>query len=265
MQTAMKSKHLVSAKKSLGQNFCIDERIPEEVVRRLSAGPQDQIWEIGPGMGALTERLQQTGADLQLFEIDQRMQPILTQKFPEAQIAWGDFLEIDQDQLPQVNKPLLVCGNLPYYCGTPIIRRFLEKGPKPERMVFLLQEEVALKAAASENQPDYGFLSVLVAFFAKAWVGSTFPPSSFEPRPKINSTILVIEPVELTQAEKVTRLQALKMISVIFSQRRKMALSLLKKRFSEVNWAQRFEMLGIDAKARPENISPQTLLKLFSL
>lgn len=255
----------VSAKKSLGQNFCRDERIPAEVVARLAATSDHVIWEIGPGTGALTEHLAGTGAELQLFEIDLRMEEILSKKFPNAAVMWGDFLEIPYEKLPLPGKPLLVCGNLPYYCGTPIIRKFLEQGPKPERMVFLLQEEVALKAAARENQKDYGFLSVQIGFFANAKAGSTFPPSSFFPPPKINSTILELEPLELTQEEKNARLQALKIISVIFSQRRKMALPLLKKRFPAVDWNERFAQQGVPEKARPENISPEDMLKLFTL
>lgn len=254
----------VYAKKSLGQNFCIDERIPEEIVARLAADPSHVIWEIGPGKGALTSRLKRTGADLHLFEIDMRLKEVLAEKFPEVEVTWGDFLEIPQEQLPVPEKPLLVCGNLPYYCGTPIIRRFFEHGPKPERMVFLLQEEVAMKAAAKENEKDYGFLSVQFAFFTKAKTGSTYPPSSFSPQPKINSTILELEPLELSAEEKLLRLQSLKMISIIFAQRRKMALPLLRKRLPAIDWNDRFASLDIPEKSRPENISPEKMLKLFA-
>lgn len=254
----------IRAKKSLGQNFCRDERIPEEILRRLAPAQTHQIWEIGPGQGALTERLAESGAKLHLFEIDERMRPILTQKFAGVEITWGDFLEISSDRLPPAGEHLLVCGNLPYYCGTPIIRRFLEDGPLAERIVFLLQEEVSKKAAAQYNNSDYSYLSVHTAFFAKATIGSTFGPGSFVPPPKINSTILQLEPLKLTHGERERRLQALKNVSPLFQQRRKMALPLLKKRFPETDWATRFDELGIDHKARPENISPDQFLALFS-
>ncbi|GAB4270892.1 MAG: 16S rRNA (adenine(1518)-N(6)/adenine(1519)-N(6)) -dimethyltransferase RsmA [Candidatus Rifleibacteriota bacterium] len=264
MKIDRKPTEKIPAKKSLGQNFCIDERIPQEILERLDATKDCCIWEIGPGKGALTQKIMQTGAEMVLFEIDRRMEPLLTENFPNAKIVWGDFLELPLKELPTVQKPLLVCGNLPYYCGTPIIRRFLENGPKAKRLVFLLQQEVALKAAARENTPDYGFLSVVIAFFAKASVGNTFPPESFSPPPKINSTILQIEPLDLTSEERTLRLNALKSISIIFAQRRKMALPLLKKRIPEFDWENRFKKLGIDFKARPENIPPEKLLKLFS-
>jgi len=254
---------VIRAKKSLGQNFCRDERIPEEILRRLAPTPQHQIWEIGPGQGALTERLAESGATLHLFEIDERMRPILTQKFAGVDITWGDFLEISSDRLPPAGEHLLVCGNLPYYCGTPIIRRFLENGPMAECIVFLLQEEVSKKAAAPCNSSEYSYLSVHTAFFAHATVGSTFGPGAFVPPPKINSTILQLEPLKLSESEHEHRLYALKQISPLFQQRRKMALPLLKKRFPEIDWPARFNELAIDHKARPENISPDQFLALF--
>ncbi len=254
----------LSLPKSLRADFLQRERIPEEICRHLNATAEHQIWEIGPGQGALTHRLTKTGAQMHLFEIDERMREILTRDFSEAKITWGDFLELPDSQLPEVKLPLLVCGNLPYYCGTPIIRRFLEDGPKAQKLVFLLQEEVAKKAASGCNSHDYGFLSVHTAFFAKASVGGTYPPSSFVPAPKINSTILILEPLELSQKEVERRQKALKQISFIFSQRRKMALPLLKKRDKTIDWSARFAALDIDEKARPENISPEKLLELFS-
>lgn len=255
----------VRAKKSLGQNFCIDDRIPAEIVKRLGADENSLVWEIGPGKGALTRLLAKTGAGLQLFEIDERMRPILEKHFPQAQIVWGDFLEIKVADLPETGqRRLLVTGNLPYYCGTPILRRFLEDGPAAARLVFLLQHEVASKAAARENTSDYGYLSVHTAFFAEAEVGSVFGPASFDPPPKVRSAILEIRPLTLSSAERNRRLGALKMISVIFSQRRKMALPLLKRQFPATDWATRFAALKIDEKARPENIGPMLLLELFA-
>lgn len=251
----------IRAKKSLGQNFCIDDRIPAEIIRRLNASAEDCVWEIGPGKGALTRLLRQSGASLHLFEIDQRLQPLLEEKFADARITWGDFLELKD--LPVPEKPLLVTGNLPYYCGTPIIRRFLEEGPAAKKLVFLLQHEVSAKACAAVNSRDYGFLSVQIAFFAEAELGSMFGPGSFSPPPKVNSSILEIRPLQLSEAEKQRRLTALKSISTLFFQRRKMALPLLKRLEPAINWDQRFAGLDIDAKARPENIAPAQLLQLF--
>ena len=254
----------IKAKKSLGQNFCIDERIPLEIVDKLQITNEKEIWEIGPGQGALTKLLIERGASIHLFEIDKRMEDILSNYCDKDSITWGDFLEIKSENLPIVNKPLLVCGNLPYYCGTPIIKRFLEKGPKAEKLVFLLQQEVAEKAAAKCGSKNYSFLSVHTAFFANAFVGSTFGPESFRPQPKINSTILVLEPLTLNEEEIKQRFNALKFASILFNQRRKMALPILKKQFNNKPWEELFDKLEIDFKSRPENISPEKMIKLFN-
>ena len=258
-----KNCNFIKAKKSLGQNFCIDERIPNEIIKELAPNKDFCVWEIGPGKGALTKRLIETGADIHLFEIDKRMEEILESLCPKENITWGDFLELDPKELPVPTKPLLVCGNLPYYCGTHIIKQFLEKGPTPSRLVFLLQHEVALKASVPVNHKEYSYLSVHTALFAKARIGNKYGPASFVPQPKIDSSVLILEPFQLSEEERQKRIKALKFISALFTQRRKIALSTLKRTFPETDWAERFAKLGIDEKARPENISPEQFLELF--
>lgn len=256
--------HKIHAKKSLGQNFCIDKRLPLEFLDFLDISEHHQVWEIGPGKGAITRHILKVTNNAHLFEIDERLKENLQKQFPSTPVTWGDFLHIADDQLPHTNDNLLICGNLPYYCATPIIKRLIETGPRAERIVFLLQDEVAKKAAAKENTKDYSYLSVHTSFFAEATTGNTYPPTSFSPQPKINSTVLCLKPLKLTSDEIKRRLKALKSISIVFSQRRKMALPLLRKSVSHIDWDQRFEALNIAAKARPENISPDTLLKLFT-
>lgn len=95
----------IRAKKSLGQNFCIDERIPNEIITELAPDSNYCVWEIGPGKGALTKRLIETGADMHLFEIDERMREILEEICPKENITWGDFLELKQEELPTPTKP----------------------------------------------------------------------------------------------------------------------------------------------------------------
>lgn len=258
-----KNQQTVKAKKSLGQNFCVDHRIPAEIVQLLAATGNHEIWEIGPGTGKLTGELAQTDAPLTLFEIDKRMKPFLEEQFPEASIIWDDFLKIPKEELPIPQKSLLICGNLPYYCGTAIIKKILETGPQAEKLVFLLQEEVARKASAKVNDKDYSYLSVFVKLFARTSTGSVFSPASFAPQPKVNSQILVLEPLKLDQQQKASRQQALKKISVLFSQRRKMVLPLLKKKFNAIDWQERFAKLNIEEKVRPQNISPDQFLQLF--
>ncbi len=265
MGNIVRKSSYIRAKKSLGQNFCIDERIPNEILKELAPNKDFCVWEIGPGKGALTKRLIETGADIHLFEIDLRMKDILENLCPKESITWGDFLEIESNDLPVTTKPLLVCGNLPYYCGTTIIKKFLEKGPTPARLVFLLQHEVATKASVPVNHKEYSYLSVHTAFFANARIGNKYGPKSFIPHPKVDSSVLIIEPLKLSDEERKKRIEILKYVSVLFNQRRKIALSTLKRTFPEIDWAQKFTYLGINEKARPENISPEQYLELFNI
>lgn len=252
------------AKKSLGQNFCTDARLPAEIVRRLAPEPGDAIWEIGPGPGALTGSLIETGAGVTAFEIDERMRDELARFGTALTVHWGDVLEMDLAPLVPQGKRLLVTGNLPYYCGTPIMRRLMMLRPPPARLVFLLQDEVARKAAARPGSDLYGFLSAQIRLFAEPVLGTRFSPASFRPSPKVYSTILELRPLVLTDEEYARREDALKLLSVMLSSRRKMALPLLRHAFPRAvpGWEERFTSLGIDLKARGETIPLETVIDL---
>ncbi|HNW36543.1 MAG TPA: 16S rRNA (adenine(1518)-N(6)/adenine(1519)-N(6))-dimethyltransferase RsmA [Candidatus Ozemobacteraceae bacterium] len=260
----MTSDGTLPAKKSLGQNFCTDARLPAEIVRRLAAEPGDAIWEIGPGTGALTEQLIATGAAVSAFEIDTRMGDELARFGDKITIHWGDVLEMDPSPLIPPGKRLLVTGNLPYYCGTAILRKLLMMRPQPDKLVFLLQDEVARKAAAKPATEAYGFLSAQVRLFAEPVLGTRFSPASFRPSPKVYSTILELRPLKLDSAESERRENALKLLSVMLGSRRKMALPLLRHAFPKAkpSWDDRFIALDISTKIRGETLPLETVISL---
>lgn len=255
---------VVRAKKALGQNFCIDPRLFQEVVERLAPEPADEIWEIGPGLGAMTAELVRTGVPVSVFELDDRLRPPLLEKFPSGvRFHWGDFLQLPLKPLLPPRGTLLVCGNLPYYCGTPMIRKVLRLDPPPRTMVFVLQEEVARKAVAPAGSRDYGFLSAQVQLFARVRLGSIFPPSSFAPRPKVSSAILEIVPLALSAGEQRERRIALFLLSVMLRERRKMAVNLLN-RAVPLPWEEHLGRCGLPRGIRGEAIPLETLLKLVA-
>lgn len=260
----MTSDGQLPAKKSLGQNFCTDARLPAEIVRRLGAGQDDLIWEIGPGTGALTEKLIATGASVTAFEIDERMRDELARFGDKLTVRWGDVMEMDLAQPAREGKRLLVTGNLPYYCGTAIMRRLLMLRPQPDKLVFLLQDEVARKAAAKPGTDAYGFLSAQMQLFAEPVLGTRFSPASFRPSPKVYSTILELRPLKLDSMEFERRERALKLLSVMLGSRRKMALPLLKHSFpgATPSWEDRFISLNIDSKRRGETLPLETVISL---
>ncbi|NLM17670.1 MAG: ribosomal RNA small subunit methyltransferase A [Candidatus Riflebacteria bacterium] len=250
-------------KKSLGQNFCINPNLCDSLIELLAPADNATIWEIGPGKGALSEKIIEKTDDYLLFEIDERLKEDLEKIASPDRIIFGDFLKTDFSKLPKPANDFYICGNLPYCSATHIITQILESSLNPRRLVFLLQEEVAVKAAASVNEKEYGYLSVHRAFFAKAQTGKKFSPENFIPKPKVMSKLLALEPLLLTQEEKKERIEVLKKVSVLFTQRRKMVLPRLKKGFPNTDFADRFISMNLSPEARPENISPEQYLLLF--
>lgn len=251
--------------KALGQNFCGDPAVNGAVVQALAAPGGATVWEIGPGLGSLTTALLEAGARVRAFEIDQRLErPLaeLSRRYPGFAVEWGDFLLADLAQL--TTEQYFVCGNLPYYCGAAIAQRCLFLEPRPQRMVFVLQREVVEKAAAAPDTDNYGYLSVSLQLFATVRVGATFSPASFYPQPKVDSALVVIEPLPLDTAETRRRRIALDLASVMFRHRRKMALNLLKAAYpaAQPDWASRFAAIGLAPTIRGEAIAFADLLRL---
>ncbi len=236
----------------------------EEVVRELDIVPEDEIWEIGPGGGFLTETLVGKGKSVRVFEIDRRLEAVLSGKFPSGvEFHWGDFMDVDLPQLLEGRPSVKVCGNLPYYCGTAMIRKLLGS-PGIGRMVFVLQEEVSLKAAALPGDEDYGFLSAQIRLFAEIGLGNTYPPGAFDPSPKVSSRLLRLDPLVLSAEERTRRLKAVGLLSKAFSHRRKMLLPLLGREFHRHRepWENVFARLEISPQIRIEKLALALVLEL---
>ncbi|MBI3039938.1 ribosomal RNA small subunit methyltransferase A [bacterium] len=256
-------------KKSLGQHFCQNSNLLSEVVKRLGVSSDDQVWEIGPGLGNLTKVLAPISKELFVFEIDTRFKPFLeaiSEEHPNVVSLWGDVLKIDLQSLFPENKRLLVCGNLPYYCGSAIVQKFLRLDPSPAKMIFVLQKEVARKAFALPGSKDYGFFSASVQLFAKIVYGPEFSPDSFFPSPLVYSSLIELVPLQLSKSERKIREAARSLASIMFGNRRKMAIPLLKKSFPNVvpSWQERFESLKLTPKIRGEEIKLEELIFLSS-
>lgn len=252
-------------KKSLGQNFCRDNCITRELFRLLSPTSSDLVWEIGPGTGQLTSEIAKSKARLHLFEIDSRFIPVLISSFTNSEVTECDFLQVDLPKIINKEKPDLICGNLPYYCGTAIIKKLLDCQTGARKMVFLLQEEVVSKATAEVNDKNYSYLSLYFSLFSESSTGPKFPPGAFYPPPKVDSALITIVPLKLSDEQLETRYKALKLASRLFAQRRKMALPLLKKSLPHSDWDKAFKELNIDPKARPQSISPQQFIELANI
>lgn len=175
-----------------GQHFLHDERALARLASALPLEPGRLVVEIGPGEGALTRRLTQTGARVTAVEIDPALADRIRTQFAgvsDFQVLNGDFLEIDLEELlgPVGGSKAVVAGNLPYYATSPIVRKILPLGSRIEAAVFLVQREVAARIAARKGSRDYGYLSALCRLYSDPEILFTLKPGAFRPPPRVES------------------------------------------------------------------------------
>lgn len=178
------------------QNFLADPDVLEAILDLAEAGEGTRVLEIGPGLGILTGGLLDAGAAVTAIELDRGLAAYLRERFA-APIADGrlDLVEgdaLDLELPDRVASPFRVVANIPYHITSPILHRFLERAPRPERLVLMLQAEVAARVAARPG--DMSYLSVFVQFHATVRVALRVPPEAFEPAPKVASAVTVLEP-----------------------------------------------------------------------
>lgn len=234
-------------KKHFSQNFLKDPRIIAEIVQVLNLKPQDQVIEIGPGMGALTFALPKV-ASFAAVELDREAIAYLKVQRPDLQIHEGDVLKFDFGQFSQ---PIRVIGNLPYHISTPILFHLIDYAAKIIDLTFMLQKEVVDRMAAAENTEDYGRLSVMIQYHCQVEKLFEVPPEAFYPKPAVDSAMVRLTPhlVKPFLAQDEAKFSAI--VAQAFSQRRKMLRRSLKGLVSPAA----FDQAGVDANARPENIS----------
>lgn len=246
------------ADKKLGQNFLIDETVVRRIVEAAELTPEDTVLEVGPGIGTLTQGLAESGADVVAVELDKRLLPVLDvtlEGYDNVRIVNGDILQVDI--MEQVQKPdFKCCANLPYYITTPIIFAILEKRLPMERLVVMVQKEVAERMAAKPGSKDYGALSVAIQYFTEPEIAFIVPPSSFIPAPSVDSAVIVCKRRSTPPVEVCDENLFFRVVKAAFSLRRKMLSNSLKNmgiKGEQVNkW---LELAGVDGKRRAETLS----------
>ena len=223
--------------KALGQNFLIDGNIIEKIVNIAEIRSGDQIIEIGPGIGSLTQALLERIEDGRLFAIekDERMVQILKELFQAEQLTLihRDVLDIDWPEFFTENalldKPVKLAANLPYYITTPIIMGLLEARVPVERYVFMVQKEVAERMVAKPGGKDYGALSIAVQYYTRPEICHIVPPSVFIPQPDVKSAIIKLETNETPPVQLEDERFFFQIVQAIFQQRRKNLKNSLSK------------------------------------
>jgi 16S rRNA (adenine1518-N6/adenine1519-N6)-dimethyltransferase len=250
------------AKRRLGQHFLTDPRLLARIAGALAPGPGDTVLEIGPGLGGLTAALAARAGKLVAIEKDAALVPPLRQRFPDAQIVEADALEADWHAL--AGPRFLVAGNIPYNITSPLIDKALEP-PTPERIVFLVQKEVAERVTAPPGTGEYGALSVGVQAVAKAERLFTLPAGAFQPRPKVDSAVLRMTPLDEPLVAEAERPGFRRLVVGLFGFRRKQLLRGVREL---TGWpadrvARALAAAGVEQTARPETLPPARFVALL--
>lgn len=210
----------------LGQHFLVDDEVLNAIVEAAELKPGEAVVEIGPGLGVLTERLLQVGANVLAFELDPGMAAILAEDFqPEIesgqlQIIVGDALQ----KLPErVQSPYKVVANIPYQITTPLFELLFERNqfPRPELAVLLVQKEVAGRLTAPAGASQRGFLSVLAEYLTQTKIVRFVGPKSFSPEPNVDSAVLKLEQRPERERSGLAELVFLRFVKSGFQHRRK--------------------------------------------
>ncbi len=253
------------ADKKLGQNFLIDEDVVRRIVEAAELSADDTVLEVGPGIGTLTQGLAESGAEVVAVELDKRLLPVLATTldgYDNVRVVNGDILQVDIMQT--VAAPVFkVCANLPYYITTPIIFALLEKRLPMERLVAMVQKEVAERMAAKPGGREYGALSVAIQYYTEPEIAFTVPPSSFIPAPAVDSAVIVCKRREKPPVEVCDEALFFRVVKAAFSLRRKMISNSLKNMgITSEQCTKWLQLAGIDGKRRAETLSLQDFAAL---
>ena len=249
------------ARKRFGQNFLHDAGVIHRILRAIHARPGEHLVEIGPGQGALTEGLIDSGAKLDVIELDQDLVPLLKLRFglnPQFSLHQGDAMKFDFASLVHDDKKLRVVGNLPYNISTPLIFHLLEHAACIGDMHFMLQKEVVERLAAEPGGGDWGRLSIMVQYHCRVEHLFNVGPGAFNPPPKVDSAIVRLVPhAVLPHPAKDHRLLE-RVVREAFNQRRKTLRNTLKQLLP----AEAIEAAGVDGSLRPEQLDLAAFVRL---
>jgi len=250
--------HNLRANKTLGQHFLLDMNVTDKIARLAAPLDGASVAEIGPGPGGLTRALVQNGANVLAIEMDERfLAPLddIAQASGKLRVIHGNALKVNIGE--ELNGEVKIVANLPYNVGTKMLINWLTADPLFwSQAVLMFQKEVAQRVVAAPGDNNYGRLAILSQSVAKTRLAFEVPASSFSPPPKVDSAVVVLEPLPETK-----RFSDLKLLGEVtmaaFGQRRKMLRKSLKSIAKKYDvepepWC---ESCGIDPQRRPETIS----------
>lgn len=267
-------KYGISANKSLGQNFLINEEVVENIVGASKISKEDLVIEIGPGLGTLTQSLLENAGKVIAIELDDRMLKILNDRFfmyDNFQVINEDVLKVDLADLIKKEKNAnglknaKIVANLPYYITTPIIMKLLEEELDIESITVMIQKEVADRLIATPGDKQSGAITYSVYYYAESEKIMLVENNSFIPEPEVQSEVIKLNIRKSPAIDLKDKDLFFKIIKASFMQRRKTLMNALVNGGIIKDKAQAkelFEKLGLDINIRGENLSMQDFADL---
>jgi 16S rRNA (adenine1518-N6/adenine1519-N6)-dimethyltransferase len=247
----------IQPRKSLGQNFLADHNALLKIVRDAEVDPDDEVLEIGAGLGSLTRILAVNAKKVVAVEIDRTLFDALkfvTQAYQNVQLVHGDILQVRMRDLMH-RDGYKVVANIPYYITSAVIRHLLEAEMKPQRLVLTMQREVAERIINADQKMS--LLSLSVQVYGQARIASHIPADCFLPKPKVDSSVLIIDIYKEPKLSQQEIKRLFDLAHAAFNQKRKMLRSSLKSilggKAQDITGV--LEEAGIDPQSRPEVLS----------
>ncbi len=268
------NKYHITANKSLGQNFLIEEVVVEKIVESSNIKKDDLVIEIGPGLGTLTKELLEKAGKVICIELDTKMLQILEDRFflyENFQVLNQDVLKVDlkslieEDKKENHRKAVKIVANLPYYITTPIIMKLLEEELPLESITVMIQKEVANRLIAVPGKKETGAITYSVYYYAEAEGILEVPNNSFLPEPEVTSKVIKLNIRKIPPVTVKNKQKMFQIIKCAFMQRRKTLLNALvnTKIFeSKEQGTKILEQLGMNVNIRPEKLKLEDYAKI---
>ncbi len=261
------AKHGFSFKKQFGQNFISDTNLLKSIVALAGVDKDTAVLEIGCGAGTLTRELAAAAKRVVAYEIDVKLQPVLAETLAgidNAEVVFRDFLKEDLRALER--EPYTVVANLPYYITSPLVMKLIEESERAEKLVVMVQDDVAKRFTARAGTPEYGAITAAIARRADAEIVKYVPRQMFTPAPNVDSAVVKMTfvkeriPVQSAKAYRDT-------VRAAFLSRRKTLENNLMQAFGmpRERAAALLRQAGIPDKARGETLAPEQLAALSDL
>ncbi|MBQ9503185.1 MAG: ribosomal RNA small subunit methyltransferase A [Lentisphaeria bacterium] len=243
--------------RGLGQNFLIDGNLLDWIVRRAAPVRGEEILEVGPGFGALTGRLLETGARVTAVEFDHRLADYLREKYrdPRLRLVEADACKVDYASLFPEGTAFRAVANLPYAISSVFIARMLEIPRGPGFMLFMLQREMGERLAAVPGSKEYGSLSVRASLDHEVRIEKIVPAAVFYPEPGVESALVSLTRVRTRPPEELRRIAGL--TKLVFSRRRKQMGKVLAASYGRERVEKAFAAAGLAWEIRPDRVAPE--------